>query len=75
MAVKITTSENELIELLPEGSGNFYADGAYDSKKVLNTVVERGYMPIVKKTKNPPDGFGSRRRDEVFSEKEYKRES
>ena len=47
------TSENELTELLPEGSGNFYADGAYDSKKVLNTVVERGYRPIVKKTKNP----------------------
>ncbi|AGT34315.1 hypothetical protein OCC_14170 [Thermococcus litoralis DSM 5473] len=39
--MKITTSENELIELLPEGSGNFYADGAYDSKKVLNTVVEK----------------------------------
>ena len=72
MAVKITTSENELIELLPEGSGNFYADGAYDSKKVLNTVVERGYRPVVKKTKNPPGGFGSKKRDEVFSEKEYK---
>ena len=72
MAVKITTSENELIELLPEGSGNFYADGAYDSKKVLNTVVERGYRPIVKKTRNPPDGFGSKRRDEVFSVEEYK---
>jgi len=68
VAVKITTSENELIELLPEDSENFHADGAYDSKKVLNTVVEKGYRPIVKKTKTPSDGFGSRKRDEVFSQ-------
>ena len=34
--------------------------------------MEKGYRPIVKKTKNPPDGFGSRRRDEVFSVEEYK---
>ncbi|WP_042697817.1 hypothetical protein [Thermococcus sp. PK] len=45
--MKITTSENELIELLPGGSGNFYADGAYDSK-------------------------GSKKRDRVFSEEEYR---
>ncbi|WP_456321626.1 hypothetical protein [Palaeococcus sp. (in: euryarchaeotes)] len=70
--MRITTSENELIELLPEGSGDFYADGAYDSKKALNTVVEKGYQPIVKRTENPPGGFGSRRRDEVFSVEEYK---
>ena len=29
-------------------------------------MVEKGYKPIVKKTKNPPDGFGSKKRDEVF---------
>ena len=35
-------------------------------------MVEKGYQPIVKKTKNPPDGFGSKKRDEVFSVREYK---
>ncbi|MCA6213043.1 hypothetical protein GQS78_01795 [Thermococcus bergensis] len=68
--MKITTSENELIELLPGGSGNFYADGAYDSKKVLNTVVEKGYRPIVKKTKNAPRWFlVVRRETECFLKK------
>ncbi|WP_042701655.1 hypothetical protein [Thermococcus sp. PK] len=69
--MKITTSENELIELLPGGSGNFYADGAYDSKKVLNTVVEKGYRPIVKKTRTL-QVFWSKKRDRVFSEEEYR---
>jgi len=41
VAVKITTSENELIELLPEGSGNFYADGAYISG--TTPEKERGF--------------------------------
>ncbi|WP_042699200.1 hypothetical protein [Thermococcus sp. PK] len=54
------------------GFWEFYADGAYDSKKVLNTVVEKGYRPIVKKTKNAPGGFGSKKRDRVFSEEEYR---
>ena len=35
-------------------------------------MVERGYRPIARKTKNPPDGFGSKKRDEVFSEERYK---
>jgi len=35
-------------------------------------VVERGYRPIVRKTRNPPDSFASKKRDEVFSEERYK---
>jgi len=44
----MTTYESKAIERLPEGKGYFYADAAYDSWRVLNTVVDRGYLPIVK---------------------------
>ncbi|WP_156882204.1 hypothetical protein [Thermococcus sp. PK] len=32
-------------------------------------MVEKGYRPIVKKTKNAPGGFGSKKRDRVFLKK------
>jgi len=42
VAVSITTYERKAIERLPEGKGYFYADAAYDIRKVLNIVVNRG---------------------------------
>ena len=62
MAVSITTYESKAIERLPEGKGYFYADAAYDSRRVLNTVVDKGYLPIVKR-KNKARGYGVRIRD------------
>ena len=56
---------------MPEG--NFYADAAYDSRRVLNIVVDRGYLPIVKPRKNRAKGYGARIRDEIFDKKKYKR--
>jgi len=44
VAVSITTYESEAIERLPEGKGYFYADAAYDSRKVLNTVVDSSLL-------------------------------
>jgi len=64
----VTTYERKAIERLPEG--NFYADAAYDSRRVLNTVVDRGYLPIVKeKTKREvtEQEFG------IFDKDKYRR--
>jgi len=55
--------ESKAIERLPEGKGYFYADAAYDSRRVLNTIVDRGYLPIVKPRKNRARGYGARIRD------------
>jgi hypothetical protein len=32
---------------LPEGKGYFYADAAYDSRRVPNTVVDRAIFPAL----------------------------
>ncbi len=69
----MTTYESRAIERLPEGKGYFYADAAYDSRKVLNTVVDRGYIPIVKPRKNKAKGYGAKIRDEIFDKDLYKR--
>ena len=51
---------------MPEGKGYFYADAAYDSRRVLN-IVDRGYLPRVKPRKNR----GARIR--IFDKEKYKR--
>jgi len=70
--VDLTSSEVEFVAKIPEGSGFALADGAFDAKKVLNELVEKGYVPIVKPTKRKPDGFGSKIRDLFFDESIYR---
>ena len=48
---------------MPRGRGYFYA--AYDSRRVLNTIVDRGYLPRVKPRKN--------RGIRIFDKEKYKR--
>jgi len=48
------------------------ADGAFDTKKALNELVWKGYLPIVKPTKRKPDGFGSKIRNLVFDKSIYR---
>ena len=69
----MTTYESKAIERLPEGKGYFYADAAYDSRRVLNTVVDRGYLPCVKPRKNKARGYGARIRDRIFDKDKYRR--
>ena len=73
VAVSITTYESKAIERLPEGKGYFYADAAYDSRRVLNIIVDRGYLPIVKPRKNRAKGYGAKIRDMISDKKKYKR--
>ena len=54
---------------MPRDRGYFYADAAYDSRRVLNTVVGRGYLPIVKPRKNRC--YGARIR--IFDKEKYSR--
>ena len=64
--------------IIPRGEGNFYGDGEYDDKKVLNKVnkvVNFGYNPIIKRTKRGARGYGAKKRDEVFDEEVYKKRS
>jgi hypothetical protein len=70
--VDLTNSEEEFVAGIPEGRGLVLADGAFDAKKVLNGLVERGYVPIVKPTKRKPDGFGSKIRDLFFDRSIYR---
>jgi len=69
----VTTYESKAIERLPEGKGYFYADAAYDSRRVLNIVVDRGYLPCVKPRKNRARGYGARIRDRIFDKDKYMR--
>jgi len=71
--VSISLSKSELI--IPRGGENFYGDGEYDDKKVLNKVVSFGYNPIIKRTKRGARGYGAKKRDEVFDEEVYKKRS
>jgi len=58
---------------LSKGKGYFYADAAYDSRKVLNIIVDGGYLPIVKPRKIRAKGYGARIRDEIFDKDKYRR--
>jgi hypothetical protein len=62
---KITNSEVEFVKDIPEGSGFMFADGAFDAKPVLNTIVSKGYLPMIKKGTTNPRGFGARIRDRI----------
>ncbi len=62
----------EFVAGIPEGRGLVLADGAFDAKKVLNELVGKGYLPVVKPTKRKPDGFGSKIRDLFFDESIYR---
>ena len=68
---KITNSEVEFVKDIPEGSGFMFADGAFDAKPVLNTIVSKGYLPIIKKGVTNPRGFGARIRDKIYDESLY----
>ena len=70
--VDLTSSEEEFVVGIPEGSGFALADGAFDTKKALNELVEKGYLPVVKPTKRKPDGFGSKIRDLLFDKSVYR---
>ena len=70
--IDLTGSEVEFVGRVPEGSGFALADGAFDAKKVLNELVEKGYLPVVKPTKRKPDDFGSKIRDMVFDGSIYR---
>ena len=70
--IDLTSSEEEFVGGIPEGSGFALADGAFDTKKALNNIVEKGYLPVVKPTKRMPDGFGSKIIDLFFDESVYR---
>ncbi|WP_290899721.1 hypothetical protein [Ferroglobus sp.] len=70
--VDLMSSEEEFVAGIPEGNGFALADGAFDTKKVLNELVWKGYLPIVKSTKRKPDGLGSKIRDLFFDKSVYR---
>jgi hypothetical protein len=43
-------SEVEFVKGMPEGGGIMLGDGAFDAKPVLNTLVSRGCIPIVRRS-------------------------
>jgi len=49
--VDLISSKVEFAARTPEGRGFALADGAFDAKKVLNELVGKGYVSIVKPTK------------------------
>ena len=48
VVVKITTSENELIKLLPEGSGNFYADARRKERVIVKLWMVLAVKSVMK---------------------------
>ena len=60
---------------VPKGNGFFYGDGEFNSKRFLNRIVHRGYLPVIKPRKRNPKGFGARIRDEIYDEEKYKERS
>lgn len=60
---------------VPEGDGCFFGDGEYDSRWLLNRIVEKGYIPIIKPGKISAGGYGAQVRDEEFDEETYKHRS
>ena len=70
---KITRSEEDFVKEIPKGKGYVLADGAYDGWHILNTVVKKNYLPMIKITKKNPRGFGARIRDNIFSKEIYRK--
>jgi hypothetical protein len=68
---QLTSSEVVFVKGIPEGRGIMLGDGAFDAKPVLNTIVSRGYIPIVKKGSMSPRGYGARIRDAAYDENIY----
>jgi hypothetical protein len=68
---QLTSSEVEFVKGIPSGSGIMLGDGAFDAKPVLNTIVSRGYIPMVKKGSMSPRGYGARIRDGAYDESLY----
>jgi hypothetical protein len=68
---QLTNSEVEFVKGMPEGRGIMLGDGAFDAKPVLNAIVSRGYIPMVKKGSMSPRGYGARIRDRAYDENLY----
>jgi hypothetical protein len=68
---QLTSSEVEFVKGIPEGRGIMLGDGAFDAKPALNTIVSRGYIPIVKRGPMSPRGYGARIRDAAYDENMY----
>ena len=58
-------------DLITSDYGLAFADGAFDAKLVLNDLVSKGYIPLVK-PKVKPGGYGARIRDRIFDKKLYR---
>ncbi len=60
---------------VPKGTGFFYGDEEYNSKRFLNRIVLRDYLPVIKPKKRNPRGFGAGVRNEIYDEEIYKERS
>ena len=56
---ELASSEVEFVRGIPEGVGSMLGDGVFDAKPVLNTIVSKGYIPIVKRGLTSPGGYGA----------------
>ena len=56
-----TSSQLKASQKLPKGKGPLLADRWYDDKHVLDEVVEKGYLPLIK-----PRGYGSMLRNKLW---------
>ncbi len=54
-----TTLIQPLLENLPHGKGNILGDKGFDSHKIMATILEKGYLPVIpikrKRGTNPQD--------------------
>jgi len=60
---------------VPSGKGFLYGDGEYNSKRFLNKVISRGYLPVIKPKKRNPKGFGAWIRDKSYDGEMYQKRS
>jgi hypothetical protein len=65
---ELTSSEVEFVRGIPEGVGFMLGDGAFDAKPVLNTIVSKRYIPIIRRGLTSPRGYGARIRDKMYDE-------
>ena len=56
---ELASSEVEFVRGIPEGLGFMLGDGVFDAKPVLNTIVSKGYIPIIKRGLTSPRGYGA----------------
>jgi hypothetical protein len=61
--------------IVPRGKGFFYGDGECNSKRFLNKVISRDYLPVIKPKKRNPKGFGARIRDKSYDGEMYQKRS